>query len=133
MHSGQTRPRQTSKQSKNTSEKLFRVLLDDSQFERLAQINLQFQGPYAVDSEQFTKEVSMSEEQITAVQKARTKKPDLGFDQIRELIGESTTKKWQELAGDTFPFRRGLGRFRMSYLVQRQRAENFRRRRSASD
>ena len=104
-------------------ERLFRVVLDEEQFERLVQIGLQFKGPYAIEDEEFAETMALSDEQIDAIRKARSKKRDLSAARIRDLLGDSKAEKWDSEMGKTFRFRGELRELRTIYFADRQRAD----------
>ena len=107
--------------------RLFRVVLDEDQSDRLAQIGLQFKGPFAIEDDKFAEAVAISDDQLAAVRRARSKQVELSSARLRELVGNSAAEKWKSQLGENFNFRGRLGRLRSAYLVDRQRADRRRR------
>ena len=110
------------------SRKLFAALLEPEQAKRLAQINLQFRGLYAIDDAAFVEDVSLSDEQVSAVRKARRENPNFDMTKLNDLVGLETAKQWWTTLGFPFVFSEELQQLRSDYRG-RQSAGRARRER----
>lgn len=99
-----------------SSDRIIRVLLEKEQYKRLSEVRFQFQGPYAIDNEEFAKQVKLTSEQLEAIREARTNKRVLRHSQFVELIGEEKANAWRDSLGKRVPFRGQLTRYRSEYL-----------------
>ena len=95
------------------SRKLFDALLEPPQVKRLAEINLQFRGLYAMDDPAF--DVSLSDEQMSAVRKARRENPNFDISKLNELVGLEKAKEWWTTLGYPFLFSEELQQLRNDY------------------
>ncbi len=131
----QRRSAASSEQRAELSKRIFRVLLEDDQFDRLTEISLQFLGPYAIEDEKFTQSVSLTDEQMDAIRSARKEDSKLGNAELEKLIGQTAAQKWMTELGDRFRFRGDLGTLQTEFLRERSRAESLsdRRRRSENE
>jgi|GEM_PF-2350439 len=98
------------------SDRIIRVLLEQEQNKRLSEVRFQFQGPFAIDHEEFSKKIKLSEEQLEAVREARTKKRILRHSQLVELIGEDKANTWRKSLGKRLSFGREFAAYRSKYL-----------------
>jgi len=110
------------------SQKIFRTLLEPKQVERLAEINLQFRGLYAIDDEKFVKDISLTEEQLSAIRAARKENQNFDMSKLNDLVGLDKAKKWWTTLGKPFRFSSELQDLQRRYQ-ERQQPGRFRLRR----
>lgn len=120
---GRNRSREDRNRRADIPRRLFQVVLDEEQSERLAQIGFQFKGPFAIDDDRFAKAVELGNEQLEVIRKARSKNSEMNYAQLKELLGKSSAEKWRTQLGDDFNFRGYLRRLRTAYLVELQRID----------
>lgn len=115
--------------SSTTAEKLMRVVLREDQSKRLEQLRLQFEGPYAVDDETFSKEIQLTDEQRATVEDLRKKQLISDIKDLSDELGDEPVSKWRKQLGKPYPFAPEISLLREEYFKQRQFIERNPRRR----